>query len=455
MIFWKRRRLLIWLFKAYINKWRKTIFVSFLLGLLVFFLIRVGVNYIIPIIPFAQKDVIGVEGAYTVDNLPPFILSKLSSGLTSVDSTQTPQPAIAKSWQVKNNGKTYIFTLNNNIYFNDGTKLTSNDINYNFRDVTVERPNPYSIVFTLKNNYAPFLVTVSKPIFKQGYIGTGDYKISNLNLNGNFVESIDLVSVKNGNKEISYQFYPTEESLKTAFMLGEVSQIYDIKDTIFDGKDMTKFVNLQAAKSTDYSLLVTIFYNLDDKDLSDKRIREALSYAIPDTFAQGKRNYGPFVPSSWVAKGGLTTYSQDLAHAKSLIKSSPSASGSSHLSFEFKTLPQYLDVAKIIQSDWQQIGINTKIVVVDTLPSNFQIFLGEFNVPQDPDQYMLWHSSQKYNITDYKNLRIDKLLEDGRTTFDINKRRSIYQDFQKYLLDDPPATFLYFPYVYDITRKPI
>jgi peptide/nickel transport system substrate-binding protein len=74
-------------------------------------------------------------------------------------------------------------------------------------------------------------------------------------------------------------------------------------------------------------------------------------------------------------------------------------------------------------------------------------------MPKDPDQYMLWHSSQQNNISNYKNLRIDKLLEDGRQTQDQDQRVKLYEDFQKYLLDDPPATFLYFPYVYDIKRK--
>ena len=71
----------------------------------------------------------------------------------------------------------------------------------------------------------------------------------------------------------------------------------------------------------------------------------------------------------------------------------------------------------------------------------------------DPDQYTLWHSGQMNNITNYKNLRIDKLLEDGRQTVDIQSRIKIYADFQKYLLDDAPATFLYFPDIYTVTRN--
>jgi peptide/nickel transport system substrate-binding protein len=73
-------------------------------------------------------------------------------------------------------------------------------------------------------------------------------------------------------------------------------------------------------------------------------------------------------------------------------------------------------------------------------------------LPYDPDMYTIWHSGQVNNITHYKNVRIDKLLEDGRQATDENKRIQIYADVQKYLLDDAPAAFLYFPYSYTVSR---
>ena len=453
MIFLKRRRLIIWLFKAYIKKWRRTIFISFLLGLIVFFILRFGVNYFIPLIPFTQQETIGLVGAYTAENLPPEIVEKISKGLTHVDSNAGIKPSIAKSWEIKNDGKKYIFHLKDNVYFNDGTKLTSDQINYNFLDVSVERPDAYTIVFNLKNSYSPFLITVSRPVFKKGFVGTGEYRVQAINLNGDFVQSIDLVSTKSDNRGISYQFYPTEESLKTAFVLGDASKIIRVKDTGFQNKDLISFPNAIVTKNIDYSQLVTLFYNTQNSNLSDKRLRQALSYAVSDSFPYGERNYGSFAPKSWVSRDGLTSYQQDFQHAKLLLSETPGATKSASITLDLKTLPQYKKLASQIQMTWEKIGINTKITVVDYLPSTFEVFLGDFTVPKDPDQYSIWHSSHENNITKYKNLRIDKLLEDGRQTVDINERRKIYSDFQKYLLDDPPATFLYFPYVYEITRR--
>ena len=90
------------------------------------------------------------------------------------------------------------------------------------------RPDKYTIVFSLKDNYSPFLATVSKPVFKKGYVGVGDYKIKKIELNGNFIKSIELYSEKY-HKILTYQlFYPTVSALKTAFALGEVSKITNL-----------------------------------------------------------------------------------------------------------------------------------------------------------------------------------------------------------------------------------
>ena len=453
MIFLKRRRLVVWLLKAYLKKWRRTIFLSFVLGLAVFFILKFGVNYFIPLIPFTQQQSVGVVGSYSVDNPPSFLLAKISRGLTYISSDQTPKPDIAKSWDIKDNGKTYIFYLKNNIYFSDGTKLTSNEIKYNFLNVSVERPDKYTIIFRLKNVYSPFLTTVSRPIFKPGFVGIGEYRVQSINVNGNFIQSINIVSVKGETKEISYQFYPTEESLKTAFVLGDLSKIIGVRNISYQNKNLNSFTNATVTESIDYSKLITIFYNTQDKDLSDKKLREALSYSIPDSFSHGKRNYGPFVPNSWVGQDGLASYSQDLEHSKLLLGQIQGSSKSASLTLEIKTLAQFVPLASQIKSIWEHLGIKTNVNIVSTYPSDFQVFLGEFNVPKDPDQYTLWHSSQMNNITNYKNLRIDKLLEDGRQTLDLSEREKIYSDFQKYLLDDPPATFLYFPFVYEVTRK--
>jgi peptide/nickel transport system substrate-binding protein len=197
--------------------------------------------------------------------------------------------------------------------------------------------------------------------------------------------------------------------------------------------------------------LITLFYNTQDKNLSDKQLRDALSYALPNQFKDGERAYSPIPPTQWAFNPNIQRL-QDTTHAKLLLDAALGKDTSNFPSIIISTQSRYLQTAKDIQAAWKQIGINSKIDVVDGLPSVFQVYLGNFNVPKDPDQYTLWHSYQENNISGYKSLRIDKLLEDGRKTMDENERIKIYSDFQKYLQDDQPASFLYFPYSYTVTR---
>ena len=147
---------------------------------------------------------------------------------------------------------------------------------------------------------------------------------------------------------------------------------------------------------------------------------------------------------------------QDYAHAKLLLDAATeSASASALPKLRMKVLSRYMPVAKEIAASWKNVGVSVELEEVQAIPTAFQMYLGDFNVPRDPDQYTLWHSSQPptTNITNYADLRIDKLLEDGRKTTNSQERKDIYKDFQKYLLDDSPASFLYFPYQYTIERK--
>lgn len=452
-----RKRLIFWLVRAYIAKWGKTIFLSFLAGLIVFFLLLFIFRYFANIIPNYQNTIIGVTGAYRTDNLPAFIIKDISQGLTVVNEKGDIKPAIASSWEILDNGKTYIFHLKKDRYFSDGRNITSSLINYNFSDVTVSTPDKYTIIFKLKETYAPFLVTVSRPIFQNGLIGSGKFKIDDIKLNGDFIQSLKLVNVKDKFETKIYEFYPTTEALKNAYALGEINQAVGLDNIKFYRSSFDKFPNTLTIKKVNYNKLVTLFFNNNDNILSDKKVRLALTYALPNEYDEGLKTYLPYSPLSNFYNRDIEEKSQNYEHAKLLLSASNTASESADsttkLTLSVKTLPQYWAVAEKIANKFKNININTKIEKVDKVPGNFQIYLGDFILADDPDQYHLWQSNQTKNISKYKNLRIDKLLEDGRKTIDTESRIKIYDDFQKFLIDDAPASFLFFPYEYQISRK--
>lgn len=450
-----RRRLIFWLIKAYIKKSGKTILFSFLAGLIIFGLVVGITHYFNKAIPIYKKVNVGVVGAYTQNNLPTQILEKMSRGLTRVDDKGNITPDLAKSWKILNNGKTYVFYLKPNQYFSDGREVTSSTVNYNFSDVSKQKLGKYELAFKLSESYAPFLATVSQPVFENGLTGVGPYELTNIQLNGSFVQTLTLASIKNRLDIIQYQFYPTEDTLKLAFLLGNISEADGLSTPTYNNIQFATFPHTKTYKYTDYSSLVTLFYNTNDQDLSDKRMRLALSYTIPNSFIQGVKAYGPYASDSIFYDKDLEEDTQDYKYAKLLLSETNIASSSAAIlpTLTITTLPVYMPAAKIIASSWLKLGFHTKIIETDTIPSQFQIFLGDFIVPKDPDQYVLWHSGQEDNITRINDVRLDKLLEEGRNTIDQTQREQIYYDFQKYLMDDQPATFLYFPYTYIVKRN--
>ena len=123
------------------------------------------------------------------------------------------------------------------------------------------------------------------------------------------------------------------------------------------------------------------------------------------------------------------------------------------LEVKIASYPSLLPVAEKIAQNLKEIGVNTSVQVSSITPHEYQLFLAIYDIPIDPDQYSVWHSTQiETNITKYKSPRIDNLLEDGRTELDFESRKKIYLDFQRFLLEDSPAIFLYYPEYYSVER---
>ena len=140
------------------------------------------------------------------------------------------------------------------------------------------------------------------------------------------------------------------------------------------------------------------------------------------------------------------------ARVKLLLGLDEASEATNSANVTIKVASRYHEVAEVVAKEWKKLGINAKIEDEESIPSTFQIYLGDFALPRDPDQYVLWHSTSGDNITRLRSQRLDKLLEDGRKITEHTERQKMYTEFQKYLLDEAPAAFLYFPYDFVVTR---
>ncbi len=443
-----------WLMHALAKRYRRFLVTGFFLGVVAFALIIFLYPILRPVISGPNVKRIGIIGSYTPSNFPIKIQSSISFGLTQLTPNGEATGAAAASWEVDEDGKRYVFHLAENLIWQDGEKLKAADINYNFKDTGVKITNDQTIEFNLKEPFAPFPTLVSQPLFKKGLVGLGRYratflKVSKVNGDDNLQTLALTPTTKSANLPIlEYKFYPTEKSALTAFKLGEVDNLEGITDiSVFDNWPV------KIEKETLFNRLVAVFYHTENGFLAEKNIRQALTYALPD-FSQGYSASSSINTNSWAYNDDVKKYEYDPKMAQELFKKTGIATKSGERKLTLTTMAVYEPEAREISKAWQDLGIETNIEIADQLPANFEVLLATQEIPADPDQYSLWHSTQeKTNITHYKNPRIDKLLEDGRTTVDKKERKRIYFDFQKYLIDDAPAAFLYHPVVYNISRR--
>jgi len=430
--------------KAFLMRFKSVLFAGVIAGLLIFSAARFFTPYIFP----SSVSYIGQSGRFHIDEIPYEITSQIGEGLTTTDETGNVAPGLAKSWEYSDEGKVWTFTIDTDKMWHDGTYVSSYDINYAFEDAQVSRPDEQTIVFTLNAPFSPFPVVVSRPVFKKGLLGTGEWEVLDIDVTNEFVEKITLVNAHNEKKVI--KFYPTEEAVKDAYKLGQIDIISDLLDPFpFSEWDtVTTFENIN-----DDRFVAVFFNNESDIFAGNKELRQALSYAINKEDFNAPRAIGPISPSSWAYNSQIKDYKYDVDRAEELYDSL-SDEMKENLSINLTTSPVLLTTAEKVAGYWKEIGIDVQIHVSSILPEQYDAFLAIYNVPKDPDQYAIWHGSQvQTNLSKLSSQRLNLLLEQGRLELDQQERKRIYLDFQRFLLEEAPAVFLYHPLSYTVARK--
>ncbi|MEK7470812.1 MAG: ABC transporter substrate-binding protein [Patescibacteria group bacterium] len=436
-------RFILRVLSTFVSRFKFVIVVGAFVGALFFILLK----YISPMLFAGTTEKIGITGRYSATTLPKEVLFFVGNGLTKLDESGIPEPDLALSWETPDNGKTWIFKLDPNRIWHDGKKVMSQDIKYQFTDLSVETPDSETIVFKLQNSYSAFPVIVSKVVFKKGLLGTGEYKVKKVTVSGNIVQNISLDNEKGDIKV--YKFYPTEERTKLAYKLGEVTKI----ENIINASSFSAWRGAKTEGSIQKGEYVAIFFNNSVSPLSEKNLRQALSYAINKDALGTPRAISPISKNSWAYNPQVKPYEYDMPKAKKVISELPKEI-TENLEITLTTSPVLLPAAEKIVKDWKDAGVNAEVRVQGAIPQDYQALLVIFDIPDDPDQYSLWHSTQMTsNISKYADPRIDKLLEDGRAIVNAEERKKIYLDFQRFLVEDAPAVFLYYPTTYTVERK--
>lgn len=396
-----------------------------------------------------KDNKIGIIGRFTENNLPNSVQNQLSLGLTSLLSTGEATSAIALNWSIDEEGKSYKFYLKPNLFWHDGKKFTPKDVNYKIKDMSITPVDDHTLKITLngKDGYSPLPTILSSPLLRSNLIGLGIYKLSKIQYSGDYISEITLKPQTHELPNLTYRFYPSLDEAILAYKLGEIDTLQNISSV----SDLTTRKNDKVTETTLYDNFVGVFFNLKDPLFKDKEVRQALTYAIPP-IEKFTKAYTPISPLSWAYSPKVRLYRYDPDTATKILAKTSIASSSSEITIT--TFPSFVALSQSIVDAWKKVGVRAKVKVVNSLPADYQLLLLSQYIPPDPDQYQYWQSTQTAaNLTHYNNQKIDKLLEDGRKTLDKDKRIKIYADFQRYLVDDAPVIFLYYPKVYTVERK--
>ncbi len=449
----KRWRYYYWIFTEFAKKNIRLILLSFLLSI-VFIVSIISFSPFLVHYTTSTKDIIGIVGNYEADKIPESILSKISNGLMFVNEKGEMIPVLASRWEQSNDGKTYRFFLKKNIYWNDNRAFTAQGIQYKFKDVAVKVANDYEIEFNLQKSLPIFPTYLTAPIIAYPFNGVaGLYKVDRYKLQYGIVKELYLSPNKNNLPFVVYKFYENEAKMVNAYKLGEINQMVVSKKSIADF--FVSWKNSKIEKNVDYSRLLTLFFNMSNDFLKQKDHRKAIANAIDRSgFAdEGVEAQGPIPPLSWAYNQNLKKIPYDTELSEKVIKKSYDATQSGTLQID--TYYDYLPIAENLKKQLEKVGLQVKVNSLSfSQPEKFDMLLAYWKVPLDPDQYYFWHSTQKQgNIINYRNIKIDKLLEDGRNAASVDERQRIYNDFQRTLLDDMPSYFIFYPYIYTIKRK--
>lgn len=446
-------------------------------------------------------------------------------------------PDAAESYTISEDKKTYTVLLRKDIIFqnvsddSEPQQLTADDVIFtigliqdplyasplrsNFSEVTVQRVDDFTVSFTLKEPYAPFLTNLTFGILPAYLwidvlpenarlvdlnlkpIGSGPYAFKELKKDpSGSVKSITVVPNAQyyGDKphidELTFKYYPDIDTAAVALQEKNVEGLSFIsasnRETLKEQRPDIQFHTFNLPQYT------AIFFNQTNSLLKNAEVREALALAIhkdeildqalnnegqiihapvlpgfvgynPDV---RKYNYDPTLVSNFLNdKGWVFPQTPEGQEAPALpVRQKDGV----ELALSLSTIDQeeYVTTVELIKKYWEAVGVRVELKIYSTkdiqkkviAPRQYEALLFGEIVGADPDPYPFWHSSQNrdpgLNLAVFFNKQVDQLLEEARQTDDSEQRRLKYLHFQNILADELPAIFLYNPtYTYPVHDK--
>lgn len=418
--------------------------------------------------------------------------SNIMSHLIGRDDMNNYVNDLTDSWSISEDGMEYTFHLVKNVKWHDNQPFSSMDVKWTFEEIinkkgllvdrldlidTIKCSDDNTVVFKLREPDASFLSIISAVLIMPKHIYEGtDWSDNPANIHPIGTGPYKFVEYKRGTSitleanndyfrgrpkidKLVYKIIPDENTAVQAFKNGEVD-ILDYSSAVTPSAvpelEMLKGVKVVKSISTSRQYIA---FNLKKEPFSDLKVRQAISLAVDrdEIVKKAHKGYaqkaeGFYTPAvGWAYNDKDVLPGRDVYKAKKLLEEAgylPDKDGIRIKDLNIVTFyfPAFADIARVVQENLKEIGIESKITMLEYSTWEQQVKKGDFDLVIiggdqgcDPESLSVRIGSRGFiNVMGYSNDKIDNLLEKGRKTFRQDERANIYKEIQRVMSEELP-----------------
>lgn len=413
--------------------------------------------------------------------------SVIYEGLTAIDGELRVAPALAQSWTVSDDGKTYLFQLRPGAKFHGGRAVQPADVVASFARVRDPKTgSPYASRFaaiskmeaegdgavrlTLEQPSAPLLAQLASlailPADAAGAdiarkpVGTGPFQFREwapdtyilLDRNPGYWEAglPRLAGVK-------FNIVPEAATRQLGLASGTYRMLPALDAATAAALDGNPGVRVLSAQDLAYSV---IGLNASKPPFDKPEVREAVNLSLDrDQIVQaayfGKAAPGgPLSPAlrDWALPvSEFPCYRTDPARARALLQQAGLALPVKVTLNVLGSVQQVVDVAQVVQAQMNQAGFEVSLnvqeqgrFIQDWRAGNFAAFASLNGGGPDPDDYLgrTFQTGGATNVFKYSNPELDGMLTRARASTDQAERKRLYDQAQRILACQGPIAHI-------------
>jgi peptide/nickel transport system substrate-binding protein len=424
------------------------------------------------------------------------------SNLVRLSNEMAIQPDLAEAWKVSADGKQIDFTLRKGVIWHPpvSRELTAADVTFSYRRLLssssgntefteidgVEVLDKYHVRFTLSAPNAGLLATMADSrwgaiVNRESVERYGDLRRTAVGTGPFILEAWqpEQETTFRRNPEYFEKGKPHVEKLIVRIVHDEAQIVAGLRaGTIHHAMlDDNRNVELLAGEAG-VQIHRTPRIGFDFLNVNQSRapfnkadVVQAINYAVDrDACIQAAAagyavQTAPCTPplKQWLLpeEQWKPYYRVDLDRARALLERAGYPNGFEATLLTIPTLPTMFANAQVVQANLKRISIDLKVESVEYAQwlqrwqrKEFDVTVNTTGGYADPDTvfYRAFHSRAQ-NWNNLNDTELDRLLDEGRSVFEVEKRKPIYDKVQLRLLEKPGHLFLFTPQMIDVTQK--